>query len=230
MLMEPTFSRKMCVLSTTACLASTTLKLRTWIRNNGNSLRSRLSVLKARAFPWRTSRARTQVYMLATSHMIISLCKCGIRMLCIVTMGLELRLQFWPTVSVTCSTSTVPGECIRFLHREGVLLTGAPSFTLDTACSSSIYSLHAAVSALKNGECDGAIVAASNLILTPETFVAAMKTGVLSSSSTCQTFDAQADGYGRAEGVNAIFLKRLSAALRDGHDIYAVVRGTAINS
>lgn len=57
-----------------------------------------------------------------------------------------------------------------------------------------------------------------------------MKTGVLSSSSTCQTFDESADGYGRAEAVDAIYLKRLSSALRDGDDICAVVRGTAVNS
>ncbi|KAK8119741.1 polyketide synthase [Apiospora kogelbergensis] len=105
-----------------------------------------------------------------------------------------------------------------------------PSFTIDTACSSSIHCLHAAVSALKAGECDGAVVAACNLILTPEPFVAAMKTGVLSSSATCQTFDEAADGYGRAEGVDAVYLKRLSAAIRDGDQVFAVIRGTAINS
>ncbi|KAI1768203.1 putative polyketide synthase [Hypoxylon sp. FL1150] len=105
-----------------------------------------------------------------------------------------------------------------------------PSFTLDTACSSSIYGLHVAVSALKAGECDGAIVAGVNLILTPESQVAATKTGVLSPTSTCHTFDVSADGYGRAEGVNAVYLKRMSAALRDGDNIYAVIRGTAVNS
>lgn len=57
-----------------------------------------------------------------------------------------------------------------------------------------------------------------------------MKTGVLSSSSMCQTFDGAADGYGRAEGVDAVYLKRLSSATRDGDDIRAVIRGTAINS
>ena len=86
------------------------------------------------------------------------------------------------------------------------------------------------MSAIKAGECDTAVVAATNLILTPEPFVASVKTGVLSSSGKCQTFDATADGYGRAEGVNAVYLKRLSSAIRDGDDISAVIRGTAINS
>lgn len=57
-----------------------------------------------------------------------------------------------------------------------------------------------------------------------------MKGGVISPTSTCHTFDASADGYGRAEGVNALYVKRLSTALRDGDPIRAVVRGTAINA
>ncbi|RAL62711.1 hypothetical protein DID88_004554 [Monilinia fructigena] len=57
-----------------------------------------------------------------------------------------------------------------------------------------------------------------------------MKGGVLSPTSTCHTFDASADGYGRAEAVNSVYLKSLSSALRDGNKIWGVVRGTAINS
>ncbi|KAI1662853.1 polyketide synthase [Daldinia decipiens] len=105
-----------------------------------------------------------------------------------------------------------------------------PSFTLDTACSSSLYCLDSAVNALKRGDCDGAIVAAANLIAAPEQCLATMKAGVLSPTSTCHTFDASADGYGRADGVNAIYLKRLSSAMRDKNKIWAVVRATAVNS
>nr|ALP31878.1 polyketide synthase 22 [Diaporthe helianthi] len=105
-----------------------------------------------------------------------------------------------------------------------------PSFTLDTACSSSIYGLHNAVMALKNGDCEAAIVAGANLITSVEQHLGTMKGGVLSPTSTCHTFDASADGYGRAEAVNAIYVKSLSRALRDGDHIRAVIRGTAINS
>ncbi|KEY64667.1 hypothetical protein S7711_02867 [Stachybotrys chartarum IBT 7711] len=105
-----------------------------------------------------------------------------------------------------------------------------PSLTLDTACSSSIYCLHNAVSAIKAGECDRAIVAGANLITSPEQHVGTMKGGVLSPTSTCHTFDASADGYGRAEAVNAVYLKRLSAAIKDGDKVWSVIRGTAINS
>ncbi|KAI1800129.1 polyketide synthase [Daldinia bambusicola] len=105
-----------------------------------------------------------------------------------------------------------------------------PSFTLDTACSSSIYCLDSAVNALKRGDCDSAIVAAVNLIASPEQCLATMKTGVSSPTSTCHTFDASADGYGRADAVNAIYLKRMSLAMRDKNKIRAVIRATAVNS
>lgn len=104
------------------------------------------------------------------------------------------------------------------------------SFTLDTACSSSIYCLHTAVTAIQAGDCDTAIVAGVNLIIGPNQSIATSKAGVLSPTSTCHTFDVSADGYGRAEGVNAVYLKRLSRARNDGDKIWAVVRGTAVNA
>jgi acyl transferase domain-containing protein len=45
----------------------------------------------------------------------------------------------------------------------------------------------------------------------------------------CKTFDASADGYGRGEAVNAIYVKRLSDALRDGDNVRAVIRSTSVN-
>ena len=101
-----------------------------------------------------------------------------------------------------------------------------PNMVLDTACSSSLYSLHTACSTLISGECDGAFVAGANLIQSPEVRIATVKTGVLSGTSMCHTFDESADGYGRAEGVGAIFLKRLSDAVRDGDPVRSVSRGS----
>ncbi|KAI0969040.1 hypothetical protein F4678DRAFT_440715, partial [Xylaria arbuscula] len=56
------------------------------------------------------------------------------------------------------------------------------------------------------------------------------KLGILSPTSTCHTFDASADGYGRAEGAGALYVKRLCDAIRDGDPIRGVVRGTAVNT
>ncbi|KAH6656006.1 hypothetical protein BKA67DRAFT_515368 [Truncatella angustata] len=105
-----------------------------------------------------------------------------------------------------------------------------PSFVLDTACSSSLYCLHVACSALWAGECTSALVAGANLIQSPDQHLGTMKAGVLSKTSTCHTFDSSADGYGRAEGVGVLLVKKLSDAIRDGDTIRSVIRGTAINS
>ena len=54
--------------------------------------------------------------------------------------------------------------------------------------------------------------------------------GVLSPDGISKSFDANANGYGRAEGVNAILIKPLSDAVRDGDPIRAIIRSTALNS
>ncbi|MCJ1388510.1 hypothetical protein MMC18_001357 [Xylographa bjoerkii] len=105
-----------------------------------------------------------------------------------------------------------------------------PSCVLDTACSSSLYALHIACTALKAGECDAAIVAGANLIQSPEMHLAMVKGGVLSGTSVSHTFDIAADGYGRGEGVTALYLKPLGKAISCGDTIRAVIRGTAVNS
>lgn len=53
------------------------------------------------------------------------------------------------------------------------------------------------------------------------------KLGVLSPINQFRPFDESANGYGRAEGVGAIYLKPLSAAIRDGSPIRAFIRSTA---
>ncbi|CAG8370997.1 unnamed protein product [Penicillium salamii] len=105
-----------------------------------------------------------------------------------------------------------------------------PSVTVRTACSSSMTALHEACQAIKSGECDSAIVAGTNLILTPTTSITMSDYGALSVSGMCKTFDAAADGYGRGEAVNAVFIKKLDVALEENDPVRAVIRATAINS
>ncbi|WYZ42233.1 hypothetical protein EsH8_V_001128 [Colletotrichum jinshuiense] len=49
-------------------------------------------------------------------------------------------------------------------------------------------------------------------------------------SGKCKTFDLLADGYGRGEAVNAVYVKRLSDALRDGNPVRAIIRASATNN
>ncbi|KAF9883689.1 hypothetical protein FE257_003073 [Aspergillus nanangensis] len=104
-----------------------------------------------------------------------------------------------------------------------------PSMTIQTACSSSLVGLHEACQALKLNHCSAAIVAGTNLICAPTTTSLMVSVGVLSQSGHSQTFDAHADGYGRGEAVNVIYIKRLRDALKDGDNIRAVIRSTAVN-
>ncbi|KAK8104648.1 Type I Iterative PKS [Apiospora kogelbergensis] len=105
-----------------------------------------------------------------------------------------------------------------------------PSLAMNTACSSSMYALHMAVSAIRNGDCDGAIVAAANWITDPSLQSVLDKLGALSPTSRCHTFDASADGYARGEGFAAIYLKKSSIAVLEKMPIRAMIRGTAINA
>ncbi|KAL8771520.1 MAG: hypothetical protein Q9194_004856, partial [Teloschistes cf. exilis] len=105
-----------------------------------------------------------------------------------------------------------------------------PSIVVNTACSSSVYALHNACNALRNNECTAAVVGGVNLVLTVDQHMNTAKLGVLSPTSTCHTFDASADGYGRADGVGAVYLKKLSDAIRDGDPVRGVIRSSAVNS
>ncbi|KAI8264278.1 Highly reducing polyketide synthase [Colletotrichum sp. SAR 10_77] len=46
-------------------------------------------------------------------------------------------------------------------------------------------------------------------------------------NGVCKTFDAASDGIGRGEAINAVYIKRLSQALRDGNPVRAVIRSIA---
>ncbi|OJJ30102.1 hypothetical protein ASPWEDRAFT_164008 [Aspergillus wentii DTO 134E9] len=104
-----------------------------------------------------------------------------------------------------------------------------PSVTIKTGCSSSLICLHMACKAIANSECNGAIVAGTNLIMSPTMTIAMSEQGVLSPDAACKSFDARANGYARGEAINALYIKRLSDAVRDGNPIQAVIRATASN-
>lgn len=102
--------------------------------------------------------------------------------------------------------------------------------TVDTACSSSLYALHLACQSIMSGDCISAIVGGASIIQSIEKHIGASWMGILSPTSTCHTFDASADGFGRGDGVAAIMIKPLSNAIADGDPIRAVIRATAVNS
>lgn len=105
-----------------------------------------------------------------------------------------------------------------------------PSIVVDSACSSSLLSIHLACQSLNSGDSDLAIAGGINLMQDPETYVALSKFGGLCPDGKCKTFDEKANGYVRGEGLGVVVLKRLSEAKRDGDKILALVKGSAVNN
>ena len=104
-----------------------------------------------------------------------------------------------------------------------------PSETIDTACSSVYVALNRAVQSLRTGECEIAFVAGVKILLDPDEFQIRQRGQLLSPDGRVCSFDAQARGYVRGEGVGSVILKPLEAARRDGDAIHAVVSGVGIS-
>jgi acyl transferase domain-containing protein/acyl carrier protein len=132
--------------------------------------------------------------------------------------------------AITTHTSTGGAACIIANRVSYALGLQGPSLTLDTACSSSLVAVHLACQSLRSGESDTALAGGVNLMLVPETTMGFSRLGAMSPDGRSRAFGAGANGYVRSEGAGLVVLKRLSAALRDGDPIYAVVRGSAVNN
>jgi len=103
-----------------------------------------------------------------------------------------------------------------------------PSVAVDSACASSLTSVHYACQSLWLGEAGMALAGGVNLMLSPDISIMLSKAGVLSPEGRCKTLDAKADGFVRGEGAGIVVLKPFSR-LTPSDRVYAVIRGSAIN-
>ncbi|TVY82991.1 Conidial yellow pigment biosynthesis polyketide synthase [Lachnellula suecica] len=104
-----------------------------------------------------------------------------------------------------------------------------PSYNVDTACSSSLAAIQLACTSLKAKECDTVLAGGLNVFTNPDIYSGLSKGQFLSKTGPCKTFDDEADGYCRGEGVGTIILKRLPDAIADRDPILGVITASATN-
>lgn len=104
-----------------------------------------------------------------------------------------------------------------------------PSYSVDSACSSSLLAIQLACNSLRSGESNMAVAGGSNILTGCNMYDGLTRGSFLSKTGPCKTFDSSADGYCRGEGVGVVVLKRLSDAVANRDPILAVIRSSATN-
>ncbi|MET0333893.1 MAG: beta-ketoacyl synthase N-terminal-like domain-containing protein, partial [Rhizobacter sp.] len=105
-----------------------------------------------------------------------------------------------------------------------------PSLVVDTACSSALVAMNLAMQALHCGEISAAVVGGVNLLESDAALRLFDQRGILNRGPRFHLFDARASGAILSEGVGLVLVKRLEDALNDGDQVYAVIKGLAINN
>jgi phthiocerol/phenolphthiocerol synthesis type-I polyketide synthase E len=108
-------------------------------------------------------------------------------------------------------------------------LTG-PSIAVQTACSTSLVAVDAAVRSLEGGECDLALAGGVTIKLPHPAGYHAIEGGIESPSGRCLPFDADANGIVGGSGGGVVALRRLRDAVADGDAVYCCIAGSAVSN
>ncbi len=108
-------------------------------------------------------------------------------------------------------------------------LTG-PAATVQTACSTSLVAVQMACDSILSGNATMAIAGGVSITFPQGSGYIFQPGMILSPDGQCRAFDKRAAGTTMGRGAGAVLLKPLDAAVRDRDQIYAVIRGIAINN
>ncbi len=105
-----------------------------------------------------------------------------------------------------------------------------PALSIRTACSTSLVAVHLACQGLSSGECDIALAGGITIHNVRKNGYLYEKGLVVSPDGHCRPFDARAMGTIFGDGSGVVVLKTMETAIQDGDNIYAVIKGSAINN
>lgn len=103
-----------------------------------------------------------------------------------------------------------------------------PSEVVDTGCSSFLVAIKQAMTALRDGRCEQAIVATGELDLSPSRRARGDAIGLYTRGPDTRSFGSDSDGYVKSEVIGAIIIKPEETAIRDGSPIYASIKGVGV--
>ncbi|PTX61369.1 amino acid adenylation domain-containing protein [Kordia periserrulae] len=103
-------------------------------------------------------------------------------------------------------------------------------YVLNTACSTSLVAIHRAVDSLLSGENNIALAGGVSIKKNFDRGYFYQEGMINSKDAHNKAFDNDSNGTVESEGAGIVVLKRLEDAKRDGDNILAVIKGSAINN
>lgn len=105
-----------------------------------------------------------------------------------------------------------------------------PSFSIQTACSTSMVAVHTACRSVLSGECDMALAGGVSVSPYQNTGHLHSEGMFFSPDGKIRPFDENAGGFVFGYGGGVVMLKSLEEAIEDGDHIHGVIRSSAINN
>ena len=105
-----------------------------------------------------------------------------------------------------------------------------PSYTLDSACSTSLVAIDAAYKAILTGSCEISVAGGVTISLPNKSGYVYNEGGITSPDGHCRPFDINSNGTIAGDGAGVVVLKKLEDAIEDKDNIYAVIKGSAVNN
>jgi acyl transferase domain-containing protein/acyl carrier protein len=152
--------------------------------------------------------------------------------------GAAMNTYLTNVIACSCDLLSYDGTEIMLTNDKDYLTTRisyklglkGPSVNVQTACSTSLVAVHLAVQSLLAGECDIALAGGVCVLVNPYPGYLFQEGMMMSPDGWCRPFDAAAAGTAFGDGAGMVALKRLTEAIRDGDQILAVVKGSAVNN